>query len=255
MSSSIFITGAAAGIGRAAAIKFAAAGWQVGLYDRDADGLEALQQQLGANSVALPMDVTNEHSVADAIAHFSEHTGGRMSVLFNSAGVLTTGPFLENESGSAKRMFDINVLGLMRVCRQAHPLLKVTSGARIVNMSSYSAIYGVPDFAAYSASKFAVRAFTEAMQIEWLADDIHVCDLMPAFVNTAMVANTKRTKSMDKRGVNLTPEQVADVAWQAATDAKKVHWFVGRGDGAQAALLLRLPGAAKGWLVRTMSGY
>ncbi|MCG8610413.1 MAG: SDR family NAD(P)-dependent oxidoreductase, partial [Pseudomonadales bacterium] len=144
--------------------------------------------------------------------------------------------FEQIELTEHRRTFDINVMGLMNVCHAAFPFLKETKGAKIINMSSASALYGVPHLASYSASKFAVRGLTEALNIEWQKFDIHVCDVMPPFVNTPMVTEQEVTPAVVKRlGVNLDPDDVANAAWTAMNN-QAVHFPV----GLQFASLMRM---------------
>ncbi len=107
---SIFITGAAVGIGKATAELFAAKGWFVGLFDVDEDGLQTLKAQLGEDAcMAMRMDVTDEASVNAAMTAFGERTGGRMQVLFNNAGILDTTAFAETHPDMPERIFMVNV--------------------------------------------------------------------------------------------------------------------------------------------------
>src|SRR6185436_19950520 len=96
----------------------------------------------------------------------------------------------------------------------------------IVTMSSSAAIYGVPEEAMYSASKFAVRALTEALSLELEPYGITVCDVMPPIVHTPMVANQAYAaavyKNLKARG--MTADQVAEVAWKAA-HGRRIHWL------------------------------
>ncbi|HEY9120670.1 MAG TPA: SDR family oxidoreductase [Marinobacter sp.] len=216
MNDCIFITGAGAGIGRATARLFAAKGWFVGAADRNAEALDALREELGADRCSFHIaDVTDAESVTQALEQFAGHTGGRLRVLHNNAGILNVGPFDEISPAEHRSVVEVNVIGLMNVLHAAFPYLKATPGAQVINMSSASASYGVPDFASYSASKHAVRALTEALDIEWEQYDIKVGDLMPPFVNTGMVqANEGRSALFDNMGINLTPETVAAAVWE-----------------------------------------
>ncbi|MDL0430000.1 SDR family oxidoreductase [Marinobacter sp. TBZ242] len=211
MNECIFITGAGAGIGRATARLFAAEGWFIGAADRDAEALEALRNELGAERCSIHVaDVTDSSAVTLALEEFAAHTGGRLKVLHNNAGILKVGPFEKISPEVHRSLVEVNVIGLMNVLHAAFPYLKATPGAQVVNMSSASASYGIPDFASYSASKHAVRAMTEALDIEWEQYDIKVGDLMPPFVNTGMVqSNEGQSALFASMGVNLTPETVA----------------------------------------------
>ncbi|MCG8316636.1 MAG: SDR family oxidoreductase [Pseudomonadales bacterium] len=213
---SIFITGAAAGIGRATAQRFAKEGWFVGLVDRDAAPLETLQQELGkSNSSTHLCDVTDMASVTKAIEQFGKLTNGKMQVLFNNAGILRVGRFEEIDIAEHRKIVEINVIGAMNVLHAAFPLLKVSKPSQVINLSSASAVYGTPDFASYSASKHAVRALTEALSIEWQEYGINVCDLMPPFVNTEMVSSQRAASPIISRmGVNLDASDIAEEAWR-----------------------------------------
>lgn len=216
MNECIFITGAGAGIGRATARLFAAQGWFIGAADRDGEALEALRDELGADNCSIHIaDVTDSPSVTQALAQFSELTGGRLRVLHNNAGILEVGRFEDISPDVHRNVVEVNVIGLMNVLHAAFPYLRATPGAQVINMSSASASYGIPDFASYSASKHAVRAMTEALDIEWEQYDIKVGDLMPPFVNTGMVqSNEGRSALFDSMGINLDAETVAAEVWE-----------------------------------------
>jgi NAD(P)-dependent dehydrogenase (short-subunit alcohol dehydrogenase family) len=224
----MFVTGAASGIGETVARRFAARGWFVGLYDRDADGVESVRSSLGTDhAVSLQMDVTDPDSVQTAMDHFEAATDGRMDVLFNSAGILTIGRFEELDPEQLGRMVDVNLTGVMTVTRLAFPYLKETPGARVISMASASAVYGTPELASYSASKAGVRTLTQALNLEWAHHDIFVCDVLPPYVDSPMTRKAIRASSMDRMGIDLTPEDVADVVEEAVAE-NRIHWPVGK---------------------------
>lgn len=241
---SIFITGAAAGIGRATALRFAAAGWRVGLYDVNLIGLKALATQIGPQAVVGKLDVTQEAAFAKALADFAEPTDGRIDVLFNNAGVLSTGDFEAMPLVRCHALIDINAKGVVNGCHAALPYLKAAKG-RVINMASASAIYGAPAFAVYSATKFFVRGLTEALNIEWARYGVHVCDVMPLFVDTPMVQSlTEKPQSVINLGVRLTADDIATVVYEAATRAlwrSPVHWVPGAQTQALALLNKLVP--------------
>ena len=215
----LFVTGAAAGIGRAVAERFMQAGWFVGLYDVDEAGVQAMQRQWGPEKcIAARLDVTSPEGWSEALAGFEQATGGRLDVLFNNAGIAVTAPFEEAELARHHRLIDINLKGLVNGCHLAFALLQRTPGARVINMCSASALYGQPELGTYSATKAAVRSLTEALDIEWRRHGIRVLDVLPLFVNTAMVTNeVSRMKTVSTLGVRLGPEDVAAVVWRLAT--------------------------------------
>src|SRR5690554_2626786 len=183
----ILITGAGSGIGLATARLFHERGWTVGLLELDPAALEAAAAQLGSERVwQRAVDVTDAAALKAAIDAFAEAQAGRLHCLFNCAGLLDIGRFEDVDLARHERMMRVNVLGVLNGCHAAFPYLKATPGARVVNMSSASALYGVPQFASYSASKFAVRGLTEALNLEWAEHDITVSDIMPPFVSTNM---------------------------------------------------------------------
>lgn len=212
---SIFITGAGAGIGLATARIFADKDWHVGAADRDAEALQALRQEIGSERCSVHvMDVTDVASVQKALADFTVHTGGTLQVLHNNAGILKAGAFEEISLADHRQVIEVNVNGLLNVLHCAFPYLRDTPKAQVINMSSASAVFGIPDFVSYSGSKHAVRAITEALSIEWEPHDILVGDLMPPFVNTGMVqANQEKSRIITRLGAKLSPEDVAQEVW------------------------------------------
>lgn len=229
MSDSILITGAASGIGLATAQLFHSQGWRVGLLDvnerdliRIAGGLRDGQGQPAWHRA---LDVTDADSAQAAVDDFAE--AGGLRVLFNCAGVLRTGHFAEVPMAEHELTLRINVLGTMIMAKAALPWLQQARQPVMINMSSASALYGIPHLASYSASKFAVRALTEALNIEWKPLGIHVCDLMPPFVNTPMLSRQGFIPPvLRKLGVNMEPEKVARAALRAV-ETPAVHHPVG----------------------------
>jgi NAD(P)-dependent dehydrogenase (short-subunit alcohol dehydrogenase family) len=225
---SIFITGAASGIGRATACLFARMGWLVGLFDRDEQGLLSLAAELGEERCCfLKADVTDPLDVQRAMELFAGRTGGKMDLLFNSAGVLEMGLFEEVSLEAQQRVVDVNLKGVINCTHHALPCLKRTPGARIVNMSSASSFYGIPELAVYSATKHALSALTEALDIELDSCGLTVCDIQAPYVKTPMITEAVRKAfSVDRMGINLEADQVAACVWRAA-HRRKLHWKMG----------------------------
>lgn len=249
----VFITGAAHGIGLATARHFAAQGWFVGLYDINIEVLEGLlvsgtfPQCCGSYC-----DVTRRDSIEDALNHFSRHTNGRLDVLVNNAGVLTSGDFQDITPEAHKLMIDINILGVTQVAQAAFPLLRDTQGAALVNLCSVSSVHGLPLLAVYSASKFYVNGLTEALNIEWAPYDIRVTSVKPPVVNTAM-GHALRPELTAKMSTDMEPHEVARAIEKAVT-GKRTGYVLGAKARLWSVFDKFLPEFGRRALVRNLTG-
>ncbi len=214
----VFITGAASGIGRAAARMFADRGWFVGLYDVDRERLSEVRRAIPvASACEGVLDVRDLDAFRAAVDAFAVASGGRMDVLFQSAGVLEMGLFGDISPERAMRMIDINVKGVVHGVYAALPLLERTGDAKLITMGSASAVYGTPEFAVYGATKFFVRGLTEALDIELRRRGVRVVDVMPMYVDTPMIQKAShKATSMQTLGVKLTAEDIARLVVEAA---------------------------------------
>ena len=184
----IFVTGGASGIGLATARLFSERGWRIGLSDVDEPALARAAASLPADRTsAHPLDVRDREGWAAALDAFARASGGRLDVLFNNAGVGLGGPFAEAPFDAIDRTVAVNLTGVLNGARIGHAHLKRTPGSCLLNTASASAIYGSAGLAVYSATKFAVRALTEALDGEWHPDGIKVRALIPAFTDTAIL--------------------------------------------------------------------
>lgn len=257
---SIFITGAAAGIGLAVAERFQAAGWFVGLYDVDAAAVQALAERWGpGRALAGRLDVSDPADWAEQVPRFFEAAGQRLDLLFNNAGIAVTDPFGTVPLARHHRLIDINVKGVVNGCHTALSYLRQTPQSRVVNMCSASALYGQPMLSTYSASKAAVRSLTEALDIEWQAHGVRVVDVLPLFVNTAMVADeVSKMKTVNTLGVRLSADDVAQAVWrlsQTAPARLATHNLVGWQTKVFAFLGKLSPDRVNRWVTARMSGH
>ncbi|KAB1504472.1 SDR family oxidoreductase [Corynebacterium sp. 320] len=227
MTQNVFITGAAQGIGRATAQLLADRGWTVGAFDISDDFSWATHPNIHTGT----LDVTDPDAWSTALEEFVSAHGGHLDVLVNNAGILYGGPFMEE--GSYKRdsaLVDVNVKGVLYGARAAHPYLKAQAGSKLVNIASAAAIYGTPDMAVYSATKFAVRGITEALDLEWDQDDITVTSLWPLYAQTGMLDGVE-TSGTKRLGVRLTADdialEVANLVEASRSTPTKVHHPVG----------------------------
>lgn len=249
----IFITGAASGIGAETARHFARKGWFCGLYDVNEAGLAAVAAELGEGSChSAKLDVRSREDWAGAVEGFGAATGGKMHVLFNNAGIGRHGWFEDIPPQDNDWVVDVNVKGVINGVHAALPLLKATEGARIVNTASTAGIVGAPQLAVYSATKWAVRGLTEALDAEFRDLGIRVTSLMPWFVETPILdmgasegANVKMSDQLRAGGATIYPVSLAaEKAWDAA-HGDDIHYMVG-GEAERARFMSRwLPGLVR----------
>src|SRR5690606_24679433 len=162
----IFITGAAAGIGRATALTFARKGYTVGAYDIDEAGLGTLAEEIGRLGATVHtghLDVTDTDEMATRVSEFATQAGNRLDVMVNNAGILKAGRFEDIDVRAHFAEIDVNTKGVVNGLHAAFPHLRATPDSVVVNLASASAIYGQPELANYSATKFFVRGLTEAL--------------------------------------------------------------------------------------------
>jgi NAD(P)-dependent dehydrogenase (short-subunit alcohol dehydrogenase family) len=257
---SIFITGAGSGIGRATAKLFAERGWFCGLYDVSAVGVsETLSQLSPGSAISGVFDVRDRAGWSDAVGQFGDATGGKMHVLFNNAGVGRHGWFEEVPPEDADWIVDVNLKGVINGVYAALPLLKATPGARVVNTASTAGVVGSPKLAVYSATKFAVRGLTEALDVEFSGLGVRVTCLTPWFVETPILdmsaserSNARMSDQIRAKGMSVYPvEMAAERAWEAAYGDEQVY-PVGK-DAQQARFMARFfPNGLRKRLIATL---
>ncbi|MFF3856084.1 SDR family NAD(P)-dependent oxidoreductase [Micromonospora sp. NPDC002575] len=173
------VTGGASGIGLATARMLAGRGAAVACLDLDPFGAPAPLH-------GLRCDVTSDTSVTEAVAAAAHHLGG-IDILVNNAGVGAQGSVEANPADEWHRVFDVNVVGIVRVTRAALPHLRASACAAVVNTCSIAATVGLPDRALYSATKGAVQALTLAMAADHVAEGIRVNCVNPGTADTPWV--------------------------------------------------------------------
>ncbi|MHA6722041.1 SDR family oxidoreductase [Sphingomonas sp. RS2018] len=251
----IFITGGGSGIGRAIAARFAREGWRIGLADIDAAGLAVTAAALPAGADTYKMDVRDR---AAWVAALDDFTGmaGRLDVLANNAGIPMGGPLADAPFDLIDRTVAINLTGAINGARIGHAYLKTTPDSCLLNTASASAIYGSAGLAVYSATKFGVRALTEALDGEWHRDGIRVRAIVPAFIDTPLLAHgipgSNRTIRETVTGAGLelsSAEDVADAAWRAV-HGDALFTYIGRTAGRMRFAARWLPGRLRAMMRR-----
>jgi short-subunit dehydrogenase len=221
----VALTGAASGIGRALAFELAAGGADLALADTDEPELTALANELRqshqVNISAHRVDV----AVDDEVRRFAEaaiRQHPRLSVLINNAGVALQGWFEEMTLAEFEWVMSTNFWGVVRGTHYFLPHLQAQPAAHIVNISSVFGLIAPVGQTAYSASKFAVRGFTESLRHELAATNVRVTCVHPGGVATNILRNARAVKAVDaerreiasKRFAKMaktTPEQAASV--------------------------------------------
>jgi NAD(P)-dependent dehydrogenase (short-subunit alcohol dehydrogenase family) len=224
---SIFITGAASGIGRETARLFARNGWFVGAFDLNANGLASLEAEIGrGNGIFGLLDVTDPAAFAAAMTLFGEATGVRLDLMFNNAGTGVGGFLDEVPWDDLMRVVNVNLLGVIIGIRAAVPLLKATPGSLCLTTSSSSSIFGTAGIAVYSATKHAVRGVTEALSIELKRYGVRASDLIPGLIDTAILPDSMRSLAPPQGMWRIVPpSEVAQAVW-SAYHGDLLHWYV-----------------------------
>ena len=178
MSRVVLITGCSTGIGRDLAQRLARSGYTVVATARRAETMSGLQAAL-----KLPLDVTQPESVNRAVERTLQRFG-RIDVLVNNAGYALPGALEEISDEQMKKLFDVNVFGVVRMIRAVVPHMRRQRAGRIINISSIGGKLVVPANGAYSAAKFAVEALSDALRFELAPFGIQVVLIEPGSIKS-----------------------------------------------------------------------
>ncbi len=186
-SKTIVVTGASSGVGRAMAIELARHGAKLILAARRLDVLEEVARECesyGAIALAVQTDTRSADGIRELAQKANEY-GGSVDVWINNAGVMATGALEDVPSSVHEDLIKVNLLGYIHGAQAILPYFKQQGYGILINNISVGGWFPVPYGAAYSASKFGLRGFSEALKGELSNEpNIHVCDLYPAFLDT-----------------------------------------------------------------------
>lgn len=245
------VTGAGGGIGRGIALALARRGCHLALADIDAAGLAATAAQaeaLGVRTSRHVVDVADRAAVAALPAALVE-AHGRVDVLVNNAGVAVGGTFEQVSEADFDWLMAINFEAVVRMTRAFLPLLQASDDARIVNVSSVYGLISPPGQSAYSASKFAVRGFSNALRHELEGTNIGVTVAHPGGVATAIARSARvpagipaeeiaLRRAASEKMLRMAPARAGEIIVRAV-ERRRARVLVG-GDAVVVALIERL---------------
>jgi NADP-dependent 3-hydroxy acid dehydrogenase YdfG len=224
---SAVVTGASSGIGAATARMLGEAGFHVFCAARRTDRIEALAAEIlaqGGSAAAVTCDVTDEESVAG----LAEAVGGTLNLLVNDAGgAFGSAPVAQADSDEWRRMFEVNVIGLVQVTRALLPALIASGDGMVLNVGSTAGRVAYEGGGGYTAAKHGTRVVNETLRLELWDQPVRVCEIAPGMVKTDEFALVRFDGDREKaeavyRGVPdpLTAEDVADaITWMATRPA------------------------------------
>lgn len=226
----VVISGAASGIGRATARRFAERGARLAVGGRSAAGVAAIVEEIkaaGAQGVGMEVDVSRREQV-EALAALAMQTYGRIDTWVNNAGVSIYGRFETISEAEARRLFDVNFFGTIHGMWTAIPLLRAQGGGTIINLASVVGKRGLPLQNFYSASKFAIIGLTESVRVELRTEkeNIALCAICPPSIDTPFYDNalSKMGFTAKPLPVVLSADRVAQDIVKCAVHARREVW-------------------------------
>lgn len=232
----VLITGASSGIGKALAFAFGREGARLALCARSASSLDIVRQELtqaGIDVLAVPADVSVEADVKNLIDKTVAHYG-RIDILINNAGISMRSMLIDTDPAVIEKVMAINFMGTVYATRYALPYIVQAKGS-IVGISSIAGYRGLPVRAGYSASKFAMNGFLEAVRTELLNTGVHVLTACPGFTASnirfaALNATGEATgETMRDEAGMMTAEACADHILKAVRSRKRELILTGQG--------------------------
>src|SRR5690606_5890155 len=225
------VTGASSGIGEATARQLAAKGAHVIAAARRESRLQALARQIeeaGGQVETATLDMADGSQIERLVETVREKHG-RIDILVNNAGVMLLAPVMRADVNEWRRMIDVNLTGLFHLTRLVVPIMREQGGGHIVNLSSLAGRIAMPGGSVYSATKFGVNAFSEALRRETLGDRIRVTLVEPGPVATELAEHITDTESRQRiddlasRIEMLQAEDIADAIVYAVTRPARVN--------------------------------
>jgi NAD(P)-dependent dehydrogenase (short-subunit alcohol dehydrogenase family) len=215
MSIRVLVTGGGRGIGRAIALRFAREGARVAVAARHSDQLDAVVAEIeraGGKGLAAQMNILEHGGVEAAVWRALQFTGGVLDVLVNNAGVFQPLPFARLERDNWEHHIGVNLTGAYFVTNECLDALLESERAHVFNVASLAAKQGFPGGAAYCASKFGLRGFSEGLREDLREHGVRVSTVYPGATDTTIFDGLPG--DWDRSTMNK-PEDVAEVIWRA----------------------------------------
>jgi NADP-dependent 3-hydroxy acid dehydrogenase YdfG len=231
----VAITGGARGIGRATAEALAREGARVALGDLDADLARRTAEEIGPNAAAFALDVTDRASF-EAFVDAVEAQLGPVDVLVNNAGIMSLGPFVEEDDITARRLVDINVHGVMHGMKVVLPRFTARRSGHLVNIASAAGKGPYPGGATYCGTKHFVVGLTETVRGELRGSGVDVSVVMPVVVDTELATGLGKA-----RGIPLVQPQHVAAAIVETLRRPRFDVYVPRSMGPLTALAAVVP--------------
>ncbi len=215
------VTGASAGIGEATAIRLAREpGMELVLVARREEKLRELAESLPCRATFVAVDLTEDDAPARVRAHIEAEHGGRLHLLVNNAGAAWRGSFAESGYANVHRHMQLDFDAVVRLTEALLPLLRACAPSAIVNVASTAGRVARARTGAYSAAKFALIGWTDALYAEERPHGVHVGMVLPGFVKTEGFPATELTAKPLTRWLVSKPEQVAEAIYEAGPGGK-----------------------------------
>ncbi len=215
------VTGASTGIGRATAIRLSREpGAELVLVARREELLRELADSLPCRAACVAVDLTAADAPERVRAHLEAEHGGRLDLLVNNAGAAWRGGFAEEGYANVKRHMDLNFDAVLRLTEALLPLLRASAPSAIVNVASTAGRVSRARTGAYSASKFALIGWSDALYAEEKPYGVHVGMVLPGFVETEGFPATELKQSPITRRIVSRPERVAEAIYEVGPGGK-----------------------------------
>ncbi|MEM9596645.1 MAG: SDR family NAD(P)-dependent oxidoreductase [Acidobacteriota bacterium] len=240
----VLITGAAGGVGKAAAAAFHGRGYHLWLSDRNLDKLEALQATYPGTTI----DGTDlgDRAALEELCRNIETSGVDLAVAFINAGVVIPGSIADQSRGAIAAHIDINLLAAAFLSQACARKMKAQGSGHIISTLSTAALISLPGSAAYSASKFGLRGFNMALAEDLAPFGVHVSSVYPNAIDTPMLRREAASGGSVLNFVSdpVSAEDVARVV-VGAVEGRKREYFVPASDRFSARVLSAFPGLLK----------